>query len=47
MRDGHYNLFALVLLWWCWMLFREMESERNRDCVIEYSRAVTPKQAIA
>ena len=29
MRDGHYNLFALVLLWWCWMLFREMESARN------------------
>jgi hypothetical protein len=29
MRDGHYNLFALVLLWWCWMLFREMESVRK------------------
>ena len=29
MRDGHYNLFALVLLWWCWMLFREMESARK------------------
>jgi len=29
MRDGHYNLFALVLLWWGWMLFRQMESERK------------------
>ena len=29
MRDGHYNLFALVLLWWCWMLSREMERARE------------------
>ena len=24
MRTSHYNLFAIVLLWWCWALFREI-----------------------
>jgi hypothetical protein len=28
MRDGHYNLFALVLLFWCWALSREIEGRR-------------------
>jgi hypothetical protein len=29
MRDGHYNLFALVLLFWCWLLSREIGDARN------------------
>ena len=29
MRDGHYNLFALVLLFWCWLLSREIGAARN------------------
>ncbi len=29
MRDGHYNLFALVLLFWCWALSREIGSRRE------------------
>jgi hypothetical protein len=24
MRTSRYNLFALVLLWWCWALFKEL-----------------------
>jgi hypothetical protein len=28
MRNGHYNLFALVLLFWCWALSREIEGGR-------------------
>jgi Glycosyltransferase family 87 len=29
MRDGHYNLFALVLLFWCWALSREIGGRRE------------------
>jgi hypothetical protein len=29
MRDGHYNLFALVLLFWCWVLSREIGGVRK------------------
>lgn len=29
MRNGHYNLFALVLLFWCWVLSREIARARQ------------------
>jgi hypothetical protein len=29
MRDGHYNLFALMLLFWCWLLAREIGDARK------------------
>jgi hypothetical protein len=29
MRDGHYNLFALVLLFWCWVLSSEIGGVRK------------------
>ena len=29
MRDGHYNLFAVVLLLWCWALGREISTTRR------------------
>ncbi len=30
MRNGHYNLFALVLLFWCWVLSREIGRSSQR-----------------
>ncbi len=35
MRNGHYNLFALVLLFWCWALSRELEGGRLRNRAVE------------
>ena len=32
MRDGHYNLFALVLLFWCWALSREIGRASQENC---------------
>jgi hypothetical protein len=31
MRDGHYNLFALVLLLWCWALSRELGDVQKKS----------------
>lgn len=31
MRNGHYNLFALVLLFWCWALSREITDSSQKN----------------